>query len=306
MVTIKKGTFKATKPKVTIKKGTVTIKTSSKKKPNLTRFRPSRKTYRKQQVTKKMMLAVSESKLLGVQPVTQVQGTVINPAASPASLAYKYISVLGSGVPPTWNGVNHSLGGVEFIKGIDSRQRIGDYLFLRNTTLTVRIEMIPGVDDPYPTQFRMVIFKSRRAFQPAGTGSDPSRSLFLKQNGEPFGYESGGISGFDLMMQPLNKRGWSIMRDTKFILQSPSTVFSVPPLPGSDTFINVASKYGFYKQMRIVLPHQIKAHYENALNQPDDYDFRYCIAIFAHSLQRQTPSVNWDVSIRGTTAALDN
>lgn len=286
--------------KAKAKKTPMTKKSS--KPGGLVRFSPSRKTYYKNKMVKNLLNTFGETKLLGVQPVTQANPQVIQAGA----LGYKYISVLGSGVPPTWTGVDHSLGSIEFAKGIDSRNRIGDYLFLKRTNLTFRIECTPGINDPYPTQFRVIVFKSRRAFQPAGTGSNPSLSLFLKENGDPFGHSTGGITSFDLMTQPLNKRGWYIISDKMFHLQPPNTITQAVPVPGQDTFLTVASKYAFSKQWRMNLRHEIRTKYENALNQPTDYDFRYCVAIYAHAHNRQADANKWDITIRGTTSATDN
>lgn len=273
------------------------------RKPNLTRFRASRRTYYRNRYTKSLMNSLSESKLLSLDSFTQAAPN----ETSPGSLSYKWNTVLGGGQPLTWTGfLDASLGGVSFAKGIDEDQRIGNYMFLKHTTLQYLIEMDSGVNDPFPTQFRMIIGKVRRSAIPAGEGTNPGAQLFLDTDGLAIGSNDPVFDSYSLMLQPLNKKYFSIMFDKTFVLQPPTTVQNAPTVPGTETFIQTASKYPFRKQMRITLPHRIKAHYENTTNHPNDYDYRYFIALYSHPLTGNVPAKQFTVTTRGTTSALDN
>ena len=149
----------------------------------------------------------------------------------------------------------------------------------------------------------MIVFKARRAYSPAGVSYNPANTLFLKENGDPFGHATGSINGQDLMLQPLNKRNWSILKDQKFMLQPPVTLTGSSFNPAT-TAITTSSKYPNEKTFFLQLPHQVKAHFD--VNEPDDYDYRWCVAIYAHSITRDTISNYWEVNYRGTTSALDN
>lgn len=265
----------------------------------LVRFRPSRARTLQNIATKNVLKNISESKLSAITPTTEAVPSAIQTGAQ----AYKYVSVLGVGVPSTWSGINHSLGGVSFPVGTGPNNRVGQYVYLRKTTIQMSIEATLPVDNPFPLKFRMIVFKARRAFSPAGVGYNPATTLFLKENGDPFGHATGGVNGVDLMLQPLNKRNWSILKDQKFMLQPPATLTGSSFNPAT-TAITTSSKYPNEKSIFLQLPHQIKARF--AVDEPDDYDYRYCIAIYAHCITRDTYSNSWEVSIRGTTSALDN
>jgi hypothetical protein len=115
-------------------------------KPNLVRFRPSRKTYWKNRSIKNSLVKFSESKLLSLDSFTQDKPN----ENSPGSLGQKWNTVLGGGVPATWTGfIDQSLGGISYTKGIDQNNRIGDYMYLRHSTLQYLIEMDSGVNDPF-------------------------------------------------------------------------------------------------------------------------------------------------------------
>lgn len=304
MVFFKKRSIRSKPRSRFVRKKTLSaLTTRSYPKPNLVRFRASRKTYWKNRSIKNTLNRFSESKLLSLDSFTNEKPTEV----TPGSIGYKWNTVLGGGQPGTWTGfIDQSLGGVSYTKGIDQDQRIGDYMYLRHTTLQYMIEMDSGLNNPFPVQFRMIIGKVRRAAIPAGDGVNPGDSLFLNTNGIAAGSNNPAFDSYSTMVQPINKKYFSIMSDKTFILQPPTTVASAATVPGQETYIQTASKYAMRKQMRITLPHRVKAHYENTTSHPNDYDYRYFIALYAHPLSGQTQANTFSVTTRGTTSAMDN
>lgn len=260
------------------------------------RFRYSKKTYRANQSISRTLKSFSESKLSAVVALTEGAPAAIQAGA----LAYKHTSVLGLSTPSHFTGIQHSLGGVSFPPGTGANNRIGNYLYLRKTYLVASIEMNqanPASTGIVPVVFRMIVFKQKRQNQPTGTTVDPATTLFLDESGNNFGASTTGKNGHDLMLQPLNRRSWTILKDTKFTLQ--------PPLLQIDSnVLQPASHYPMRKDVRININHQAKAYFTG--DEPQDYDYRYGVFIYAHAIGRDYLSNPWEVSYRGTTSAYDN
>lgn len=288
---------KTSRPRTSRRRFSVKKKVQFKRKGTLpVRFRQNRSTYNKNKSLGAALADFSESKLSAISPLTESAPVAI----ATGGLAYQHVSVLGVGVPTNWTNIQHSLAGVSFPVGTGNNGRIGNYIYLRRTFITLSLEMNQTVVNSalVPHVFRMIVFKSRRANNPAGITYNPTLSLFLKENGDPMGSGTGGINGQDLMLQPTNKRNWVILKDRKFTLQ--------PPLISTDVAyqIDASSKYAMRKDIRISLPHQTKCFMDT--NEPKDYDFRWGIAIYAHAIGRDYTADSWEVSYRGTTSAFDN
>jgi len=71
-------------------------------------------------------------------------------------------------------------------------------------------------------QFRMMIVKANKKYQPFASLADPGQNLFLSVENRPFGYDQTGQNAFDYMVQPINKRKYIVYCDKKFTLSPPS------------------------------------------------------------------------------------
>lgn len=242
----------------------------------------------------------SESKILPLRKYNESAPLPIQIGAQ----AYFKAFVLGENIPANWSGSFETLSGIACIQGDLSTQRQGNYVYLNKTHLTMEIDMSSNIETNVPHEFRVIMFKERRATDPAGFTKNPAVSLFLSQIGAPEGHETGGINGTDLMCQPLNKRDWVIMRDQRFLLSPPQTI------PESiETAAGYSGKYPVFKRMVFNMPHKIKARYppEGAtLTEPVNYDFRYGIIVYARAIGKDQRAQNWEVNIRGATSFMDN
>lgn len=220
--------------------------------------------------------------------------------------------VLGGAVPAVWTGAWNPLSGIATTQGDSSFRRDGNYVYLNKTHLTFQLNMSGEQEASTLHEFRMIVFKTRRATNPVGLAPDPSESLFLDELGNPFGHATTTGLGtpaeypVDLMCQPLNKRQFVIYQDKKFVLTPQQSI----PI-STETATGFNSKYGSYKRISLNLNHKIKCRYpEPAIPatpvEPSNYDFRYGIVFYARPINRSSRANDWDVNVRGTTTFMDN
>jgi len=201
---------------------------------------------------------------------------------------------LGS-IPTTWDASSIDIAGMSVTQGTGEGQRAGNYIYLKQSTLNLEIDMAESTKTySPPTEFRIVVFKQRRAVMPAGTSFNPATSLFLDELGNQTGYQSTGFNGTDGLVQPLNKRDYVIHMDKRCVLSNPQT-----------TVDGYTGHYPTLKRMRIKLPHWIRAHYNNTSSLPDTYDFHYGILVFARSQGKDVSANQWEVNMRGSTSFTD-
>lgn len=237
---------------------------------------------------------------LGVRPTFETKYLPLNPqnealpgAIQTGAKAYWKGFVVGTR-PPSWASGPTDLGGIACQKGVDANQRIGNYIYLNHTLINLNIDMKLNSDVAPPQEFRVIVFRQRREAMPAGINPDPSQTLFKKEDGSDVGHGTGGINGTDLMLQPLNKEKWIIVRDTKFTLQKPDH--------GDHSFGN--GGYKNMKNFRFNLGYKKKAHYESA-NLPTNVPYHYGVFIYARSLDKDHNASNWETNLRGTTCYND-
>lgn len=212
------------------------------------------------------------------------------------ALAHMAKFVVGGG-PTGWTDLT-DLGGMSFTQGSATSNRIGDYIYLKKSHLNIEIDTkISSDSNNHPTEFRMIVAKARRNASPAGTNRTPQSTLFLDEIANDFGDGTGGKNGTDLMVQPLNKRHWMILKDYKFKMSN--------PLDPTATTNSYTGMYPTMKRFSVNLPHYIKAHFDDS-NQPTNYDFHYLVIIYARSQDKDTKADNWEVNIRGNTQYVDN
>lgn len=261
----------------------------------LARLEPSATRAKVNNMIYNQLQKFSESKIL---PLTKYDESLPTPIQTLA-LAYWKGFVLGSAPPPAWSSTFNPLSGMACTQGDTSQDRNGNYVYLNRTHLTMEIDMSSAIETNVPHEFRVVMFKARRATDPASISKNPATSLFLSQIGSPEGHETPGINGTDLMCQPLNKRDWVIFHDKRFMMSPPSTF----PATG-DTSTGYTGKYPVFKRIVFNMPHKIKARYPPGTNpsEPINYDYRYGICVFARAIGKDQNARNWEVNIRGSTS----
>jgi len=252
------------------------------------RLRANKTKYTINKMISNQLNKFSENKLIACADSNQLPPTAIQTGAQAYFVAYNI------GLAPTFTG-SYILNGIQFQPGTSAGQRIGDYVYLMKTHLTIKLEMI-NANTQTPTQFRMLVIKLRRYNNPAGVTSVPEESLFLEPTGTKFGHATAGKTGLDLMMQPTNKRDWVILKDQKFTLQNYNNLNQATA---------IYNHYPCYKDIQLNLPYYKKTKYGSS-SLPIDMDYRYTVIFYAHNVARETSSEDFEVTTRGTTTYKDN
>ena len=238
----------------------------------------------------------SETKVLGLNTFTEQGPSPIQPLAQTT-----YYGMVLGGQPATWSGAWTDLAGMPINQGTGSQQHVGEYVYLKKSTLNCIVDMNTDTSSgpSPPWEVRCIMFKANRKYNPDGTARDPSRSLFLAPNGEEVGHGSSGQSGLSLFMSPTNKRDWTIYRDFKFKLQA--------PLQGSGSAAVFSQPAGIYensRQFRFTMPHSKKVKIEN--NQVENYNARFGIVFYFRPVGHDGSTSRPEISFQGSTAYVDN
>lgn len=252
------------------------------------RFNNSRKRYSKSRTINSFIRnTIGETKLLPLTDVKELQPIPIYTGAG------AYMANFNIGTTPVgWTSYN-SIGGDQIIQGNASNERIGNYVYLRQSTLNIIIDMQNNIENNVLHEFRFIVFKSRRANSPAGLQYSPSQALFLKNTGDALGVESPGpVDEIVYFLALTNKRNFVIYKDQRFILSPPQTIPE-----GTETASGFNSKYPSSKRMLLKLPHMAKTNYNNS-NIPTDLDTKYGICILSRPIGTLgNRADNWEVSI---------
>ena len=282
----RKPTFKSTNKRF-VKKTIGKKRSVGRLNSTIARFNSSRKRYFNTKRRSSVANAISETKLLTLLRKNELAPAPIQTGA----LAYMLNFTLG-GVPSAWSGFT-DLEGMTFPAGTQSNQRVGSYIYLKKSHLNLEIDMKNPGPSKSPVEFRVIVYKARRLAYPAGQTRDPATSLFLNEEGGDFGHTTSGVNGTDLMIQPLNKRIYTIKSDTKFVLSPPWNT------------VGYSGHYPVLKRMSIDLPFYTKCHFENS-TKPTDVDYHWAISIYARSVDKDSSANDWEVNTRGNTQYLDN
>lgn len=279
------------KPRVYRRRTTTRRKPMYKRRPVPSRLANSRKRYTKSRALSTYVSNIAESKLLACVQQDERQPFPIQTGAQATALSFNtgVNAVFTSSIP---------VDGITVGPGTAFNQRTGNYVYFKKTHGVIRTEMNAVANLP-PTQFRMIICKLRRQNSPEGVTANWATSGFLNSAGLPFGHETGGTNGLDLMSQPLNKRQWVIYKDVKFILQAYNDFV------GSGTNI-IYSHYPSCKEVAFNLPYYKKTYVNTGTNLPEDLAYRYVIVTYAHTLGRSGILADaHEQSFRGTTSYSD-
>jgi len=224
---------------------------------------------------------------------------------------YLYNACLGTGAS-TWLGPQGTpnftdLQGFTWGQGVQSDQRIGRYLFLKHTTMNMRIGMNSVPKMVCPTQFRIVVFKAKRNAAFGSSGGNPNADLFLNNDGTAIGVNVASAvetRTFEFMNMLVNKRNYEVHTDKKIILQ-PSNV----TVQGSASIVTpFSTKYPPEATFQFKLPHNTKAAFPPGnFGEPLDLNYQYCVQVIAAPLGSTTAAADdWHISFRGTVSCVDS
>jgi len=253
----------------------------------------ARKVYRKRRTVGKTLNLLGETKLRPLDTLSEIAPVPIQIGAQ------AYMCAFNIGAAPIFTSSN-PLNGIQVSQGVAFNERIGNYLYYKKSHVTLRLEMTAKSNAP-PIQFRMIMFKPRRAVNPSGITPSWSTDGFLNTDGESFGHATLGTTGLDLMMQPLNKRDWVVYKDTKFILQNYNNLEDPASTPQL-----IYNHYPAQKESQLNCPYYKKSYFPSGAISPTDLNFSYGIVYYAHTLGRSGILPNgFEVTTRGTTSFCD-
>ena len=238
---------------------------------------------------------MAEKKLLALTKQNEKPTAVIQTGALASHVGF----VIGS-KPTQWNGQFHDLHGIAIPKGDDQDQRNGQYVFLSHSNIFFNVDTEADSTTKPPMECRVIVFKARRAANPAGVAYDPSVSLFLDDLGNQIGHATTGVDGFDLTRRVLNRRDWYILRDQRFMLSKPLTNDS-----DGGNVMGYTGKYPSCKNFRFKLPYMKKARYDTS-NLPTDCAYHWGILVYVRSISKDSQTASQvEVNLRGNTVFLD-
>jgi len=285
------------------------------------RYLPSRvygrKTYNNtQRIVNRTLKSISESKFCGFSPVQCIESVGKPTGTQPISYHFFNTGTDISSILPEFPAEQIAVASqgemnlFEFNQGDAKNERIGSSMYIKHTHLKVEVQMKHKSDIARPgnptVTFRMMILKAKRSTDKYGESPDPGNSLFLNTENAGFGYDDTLQPTFMHMNQPLNKRQWSVYKESKFTLSAPYQQQGELGAP-AETFVN--SKYPNRKLMNIKLPIGKKCNFGSLTNTPNNVDTQWFIvlqAVNTNYCEDNDRPDNYFVNICGTTSALDN
>jgi len=304
---------KAFKPRTTRttrfykKKSTVSRK--GKYLPSRVRF--SRKRYVDTKQISRSLSNLAENKFSGFT------GNCLEPVAKPAGsqpISYLFYNAghnLGLSLPE-FNPMNLW----RYARGDTNLSRDGDYMYVKKSGIKMEIQMLPYSDvasqltSQTAVEFRVMVVKANRKYNPLATFSDPGTNLFLTNANGNFGYDGTTESVHTNFQQPINKCQWLVYCDKRFTLTPPS----VDDIALGGERINTARQnLPTKKYININLPCWKKCHFTNAsgdaVNTPDNFDGQFLVILQAvrasYCLDDTRRPENWRVNMIGSTQASD-
>ena len=275
------------------------IQSAFRKRRPLARFNASKSQNIVNKTVSKVMSRMSETKLLAI--------TDVNPGAlngTPSSIlgtgsdprVYSWRACLDT-VPIGWDAGLVALQGIRAAQGDAATEHVGNYVYFKKTTINLQLDMVYNSNATKQLQFRMIVCKSRQLSLASGTQDFPQTTLFLNQIGNRQGFVSTSglaMAPFEVMNNPINKRNWVVLRDSKFFLNNPTSMQQ--------------GKYPSRRNFRITLPHYKKTKVTTS-GEPLDYDSKYLVYIFATvpgALTNSELPDDFRVAARGSTSYTDN
>lgn len=275
------------------------------------RVRVSRTRYQRTKAIARSLNNLAENKFSGFI------GNCLTPVAKPAGsqpISYLFYNAghnLGLALPE-FNAMNLW----RYQRGDQNINRDGDYMFIKKSSLKMEVQMLPYSDvasqitSQTAVEFRVMVVKANRKYNPLATFGDPGTNLFLTNSNGKFGYDGTTESVYVNFQQPINKRQWLVYCDKRFTLTPPS----VDDIALGGERINTARQnLPTKKYINLSLPCYKKCHFNNAsgdaVNTPDNFDGQFLIIIQAvrasYCLEDTRRPENWRVNMIGSTSASD-
>jgi hypothetical protein len=255
------------------------------------RFRQGWNSYKTTKAVSKVIRNMAELKL---SPLASQNQT--SPVNLGTTLCSSVNLITGNTTPSTYTGTWRDIDGFQWPQGDQITQRIGKYIYLKKTSLTMSIDMTSPSSTSAPVSFRVIVYKHRRSMDPVGVSPNPSTSLFIDVEGQTYGLLSAARNGNDYKLGMLNKRNFHILKDQQFILQATKDTATA----------SSNGRYACSRQMRLQFGHSRKCTI-GALGEPTDYDYRYGIIVLGipQDIVAGEQANDFTVSLRGTTSAYD-
>lgn len=259
------------------------------------RFNQSKKRYNKNRNLSKAIANLAETKLIPLTPTNEVP-----PINTHTGSLTTYKGFVLDAKPASWDANLIELGGIQTALGVSGTgERVGNYIYFKKSHLSIQLDMNFIDSSRPPVEFRMVVCKARQAVMPAGFTDTPQGTLFLNNAGAPVGYQTSGLTGMDLMNQPLNKRDWVVYKDRRFTCSHPLRTDSDGGHAG------YSGKYPSRRTFHVNLPFWKKTRISTSTNKPEDLDTHFLVYFFASAIGKDMGADLWEVSTRGTTSFND-
>lgn len=291
--------FKKRSPASSAKKG-------GRKKGTPARFPSGKKTYQQTRTVSQVLKNISETK---IQQLTPRYAIVPSPVeVAPTSGPCYFTNYCLGTAPAAWVGPNgaaafNDLDGFVWPLGPGAAERNGQYMYLKKTTLTLRIAM-DQIARHGPTKFRVIVYKEKRNRYNTTANGNPCDDLFIDQSGAVRGVNNLAVvdaRAMNFNTWLVNRRNYQVVKDFKFVLANEQQ-----SAQGSTDPFNVNQHNASEKVMRFDLGHYQKAKFGTA-NVPEDQMYRYCVTIISMPMSSSvSPHNNYKSYVNGVVSCLDN
>lgn len=278
---------------------------------------PTRLTYSRRRARFSTKVARSLRTIAETKVVAWRESEFVQPIACATAAGVSQVKFIAGNTAVSGYSDFQVVGGFNIPQGDTRNQRDGQFVYLKGSTLnlTIQADHTTLVGRPAPIHFRVIVFKSKRALTPMGETVVSNIELFLRNDGGDTGDARPvpeNMDNMDMMLQPINTNSFYPIMDRRFKLgHTQTTAYDIDTGDPGVVPAQALQRYiGSVKNFRINLRHSKKTRYENITNEPINYNYRYCIAIYAYypnqepDTQADTP-LGWSASIRGTTSFLD-
>lgn len=269
------------------------------------RFPSGKKTYKLSRQIAKVINTIGETKIQALRSwnATPALPVEVLPTSGPCYFTnYCLGTAPASFLGPNGNLAFNNLEGFEWAPGTGSNQRVGRYMYLKRTTLQLRIAMNPQSRHG-PVKFRVIVYKEKRNQYNIAGGGNPCNDLFLSHTGAPVGINTANAVNTRAMnfnTQLVNKRNYQIVKDMKFTLAPQNTSAQGSTEPFTINQVNKSEK-----MMQLSLGHYKKTAFGNG-NVPEDTKYRYCVTIIGMPVTNSvSPHDGWQSYVRGTVSVSD-
>jgi len=271
------------------------------------RFPSGKKTYTQTRSIAKVIQNMSETKIqaLRVWSATPPLPVEVLPTSGPC-----YFTNYCLGTAPTgWNGPNgaaafNNLNGFEWAPGTGANERVGQYMYLKKTTINLRVAMNAS-SRTGTTKFRVIVYKEKRNRYNTTANGNPCDDLFINQAGKSVGVNTAAsvnARALDFNTWLVNKRNYQLVKDFKFVL-APETL----SYQGGSDPRNVNQVSHAEKIMQFSLGHYQKAKFSTADNTPEDQMYRYCVSIISMPMSDSIAAHNsYKTYVNGVVSCVDN